>query len=105
MQPVEIMRATKDKPPASALITCPGADAVLDLVSEASLRRTGLFRMRAVENLIGKARRRLALSEMEQMALVGILTTQAWYLTFVDPRASLAGVGSQPWRPQYAIAV
>jgi asparagine synthase (glutamine-hydrolysing) len=47
-----------------------------DLLSEGELKRTGYFKAPAVAGLAAKARGGVALSEVDEMALVGILSTQ-----------------------------
>ena len=51
-------------------------DYIDELLSAESLRRTEYFRPGAVTGLVNKARTRDDLSEMDEMALVGILSTQ-----------------------------
>jgi asparagine synthase (glutamine-hydrolysing) len=53
-----------------------GLDYVDDLLSETALKRSGHFKAPAVAGLAAKARGGAALSEVEEMALVGILSTQ-----------------------------
>jgi len=54
-----------------------------DLLSEESLRETGIFIPRAAEKLLKKALAGNMTSEMEQMALMGIATTQLWHHLFI----------------------
>jgi len=51
-------------------------DYVVDLLSESAVRKAGLFEPQAVERLKQKALNGANLSEVEDMALVGILSTQ-----------------------------
>ncbi|HEB64304.1 MAG TPA: asparagine synthase (glutamine-hydrolyzing) [Chloroflexi bacterium] len=53
------------------------------LLSEAALRETGLFKPRAVAHLWEKANRQTRLGEVEEMALVGIISAQLTYHHFV----------------------
>ncbi len=57
---------------------------VADLVSEDSLRRAGYFDAKKVTHLVNKARRSKSLGERDNMAFVGILSTQAWHHLFVE---------------------
>jgi asparagine synthase (glutamine-hydrolysing) len=54
-----------------------------ELLSKETLRDSGLFKPQAVVQLIGKAKSGLRLSEVDNMALVGILSTQLIYQMFV----------------------
>ena len=63
----------------------PGAPAwVADLLGEDNLRRTGYFDPRKVGMLVSKARAGRAFAFRDNMALVGILSTQVWHHHFVD---------------------
>jgi asparagine synthase (glutamine-hydrolysing) len=62
-------------------------DFVGDLLSSASVKGSGYFNPRAVDQLVAKLRRGLPLGETDDMALAGILSTQLVHLQFVsDPR-------------------
>ena len=52
-----------------------GPDYVQELLSERVLKQTGIFNPLAVEKLVRKAQGQAQLSETEEMALVGILST------------------------------
>jgi asparagine synthase (glutamine-hydrolysing) len=58
------------------LTSAPGAEYVGDLLSPSAIRRSGLFNPAAVEKLVRKAGGEAQLSEVDEMALVGILSTQ-----------------------------
>jgi len=58
-------------------------DYVEDLLAEPSIRSTGLFEPQAVTRLTQKAKSGASLSEVEDMALVGILSTQLVDALFV----------------------
>jgi asparagine synthase (glutamine-hydrolysing) len=58
-------------------------DYVDELLSEAALRDAGLFSPAAVTRLVRKAQQSPRLSEMDEMALVGILSTQLVHHRFV----------------------
>jgi asparagine synthase (glutamine-hydrolysing) len=51
-------------------------DFVSDLLSESAIQASGLFEPRAVQMVYQKARNGAAMSEVEDMALVGILSAQ-----------------------------
>jgi asparagine synthase (glutamine-hydrolysing) len=53
-----------------------GMDYVSELLSPQNLRETGYFKPEAVEKLVAKAKGEGQLSEVDEMALVGILSTQ-----------------------------
>lgn len=59
-------------------------DYVLELISEQAVQKTALFKPDAVAQLIRKAQKSPRLSEMDDMALVGILSTQLVHHYFVD---------------------
>ena len=56
---------------------------VTDLLSEPSLRDSGYFNPEAVTSLVGKAQSGAKLSEVDDMALVGVLSTQLVHQQFV----------------------
>jgi asparagine synthase (glutamine-hydrolysing) len=58
--------------------------AVADLVSEHSVKKAGYFDPLKVSRLMNKARRSGTLGERDNMAFVGILSTQAWHHIFAD---------------------
>ncbi len=58
-------------------------DYVQELLSEDALRESGLFNPATVGQLARKAGQRIRLSEVDEMALVGILSTQLVYRLFV----------------------
>jgi asparagine synthase (glutamine-hydrolysing) len=67
-----------------------GADYVGELLSPSAIRRSGLFNPGAVEKLIRKAGGDGQLSEVDEMALVGILSTQLvdhWFVRRVGRQA------------------
>ena len=61
---------------------------IQDLLSDSALRRSGLFQPTAVRQLVGKATAvrssGVALSEVEEMALVGVLSAQSLHHQFVE---------------------
>ena len=54
-----------------------------DVLSEEALNRSGLFNPRAVAQLMGKAAGGAPLSEIDEMAVVGIISTQLVDYQFV----------------------
>jgi len=54
-----------------------------ELLSEENLKKTGIFSPQAAMKLLNKAKKENMSSEMEQMALMGIATTQLWYDLFI----------------------
>jgi asparagine synthase (glutamine-hydrolysing) len=55
-----------------------------DLVSPGNLVKSGYFDASKVTHLVNKARRIKTLGERDNMAFVGILSTQAWHHLFVE---------------------
>ena len=62
-------------------------DYVNDLLSESKLRNAGYFDPQKVQLLVRKARQGQAFAYRDNMALVGILSTQIWHHHFVDGHA------------------
>lgn len=60
------------------------ADYVEDLLSEKALNETGLFNPAAVSNLTGKIKQGRPVGETDDMALVGIISTQLVHHRFVQ---------------------
>jgi asparagine synthase (glutamine-hydrolysing) len=83
--PPEIWRRPK-RPYRAPIHRCffPDSPAYVDeLLGEPALRRSGLFKPAAVAQLVRKARTGVNLSEVEDMALAGILSTQLLHHRFV----------------------
>ena len=59
-------------------------DYVRELLSESALREAGLFDPAAVARLVRKARESVRLSEVDEMALVGILSAQLVHQCFIE---------------------
>jgi len=64
---------------------------VMDLLSENALRESGYFNPEAITSLVSKARSGAKLSEVDDMALVGVLSTQLVHQQFVKD-FTLAGL-------------
>ncbi|MBN1659121.1 MAG: asparagine synthase C-terminal domain-containing protein, partial [Anaerolineae bacterium] len=63
----------------------PGApEYVEELLSEPALRRSGIFEPEGVRQLKAKAQHSQQLSEMDSMALIGVISAQLVYHRFVD---------------------
>jgi asparagine synthase (glutamine-hydrolysing) len=60
------------------------ADYVLELLAPGAIRRTSLFRPQAVSQLVGKIQQNQPVSESDDMALAGILSTQLLHLQFIE---------------------
>jgi asparagine synthase (glutamine-hydrolysing) len=66
-----------------------------DALAPDTLREAGLFNVEAARKLYDKVRGGDSISEMEEMALLGIVTTQLWRDTFIRP-ATISETASQP---------
>ena len=62
----------------------PGMEYVEELLGDTQLRANRLFKPRAVEHLLGKFRKGQAIGMKDNMALVGILSTQLVVLQFIQ---------------------
>jgi asparagine synthase (glutamine-hydrolysing) len=71
-------------PDAAALFDSGAPGYVRELLSEEAIRRTGYFDPARVALLVKKARAGRAVGQKDNMALVGILSTQLWHHHFVD---------------------
>lgn len=84
--PAEVVARPKQpyRAPVSAAFCGPEApDYVDELLSPAALRAAGLFDPAAVGHLVAKCRSGRRLGELDDMALVGVLSAQLWHSTFV----------------------
>jgi asparagine synthase (glutamine-hydrolysing) len=66
-----------------------------DALAPDTLREVGLFNVEAARKLYEKVRGDDAVSEMDEMALLGIITTQLWHDTFIRP-ATTRDMTNQP---------
>ena len=85
--PASITSRTKQPyraPNAEALTAESGFDEMADLMSTESVRNAGYFDPGKVSMLLNKARRSKSLGERDNMAFVGILSTQAWHHLFIE---------------------
>ena len=70
-------------------------DYVEDALGEYAIKTAGYFEAGAVRKLMGKCRRNPTLGTRDNMALVGILSTQLWHRTFVEGTCRV-GAGISP---------
>ncbi len=86
MLPSNIWKRTKRPyraPIHRSFFTTAATDYVRDLLSERELASNGFFEPSAVSGLVRKAQSGLRMSEVDDMALVGILSTQLLYQRFI----------------------
>lgn len=84
--PQEILNRPKH-PYRAPIVSCllnPDLQAHQDALSQTSLNKTGLFDAAKVARLVEQLRRRPHPSEVDSMALAGILSTQLLYLQFIE---------------------
>ena len=97
--PNEIVQRPKQpyRAPIADSFLGPNAPAyVHQVLSEAEVRQAGIFLPEAVSRLIKKAASGRSLSETDNMALVGILSTQLVHQMFVQQFGERANVPIQP---------
>ncbi|HEY5910156.1 MAG TPA: asparagine synthase (glutamine-hydrolyzing) [Verrucomicrobiae bacterium] len=85
--PAEIWRRPKRpyrSPIQRSFFTKPTPDYVAELLSARSLNASGLFKPGAVDQLVRKIQQGNSLGETDEMALVGIISTQILHHQFVD---------------------
>jgi asparagine synthase (glutamine-hydrolysing) len=69
--------------PMQSIVKARASSYVDELLSLEVLREVGLFVPQSVQKLLEKVRKSEHVSEMDEMALCGIITTQLWHQTFV----------------------
>jgi asparagine synthase (glutamine-hydrolysing) len=69
--------------PTQSIVKAKASSYIDELLSVEILREVGLFIPESVQKLLERARKSEHMSEMDEMALCGIVTTQLWYQTFV----------------------
>ena len=69
--------------PMQSIVKARASSYIDELLSLEVLRAVGLFVPQSVQKLLEKVRKSEHVSEMDEMALCGIITTQLWYQTFV----------------------
>jgi asparagine synthase (glutamine-hydrolysing) len=69
--------------PMQSIVKAKASTYIDELLSVEILREVGLFVPQSVQKLLERARKSEHVSEMDEMALCGIVTTQLWYQTFV----------------------
>ncbi len=85
--PPSILRRHKQPyraPDAAAFLSGQSADYVNELTGRDALTRYGYFDPDKVEKLVAKLRRNPAAAARDNMALVGILSTQLWHAQFIE---------------------
>lgn len=90
--PSSILQRSKQPyraPNVEAFVAEAESSGMLDFLESSSVSRAGYFDSRKVDRLLNKARRSQSLGERDNMAFVGILSTQIWHHLFVS------GAGSQ----------
>lgn len=106
--PAEILKRYKQPyraPDIAAFFPGPPPDYVMELLSAEVLRRTGYFCPQKVGRLLEKVRAGRTVGAKDNMAFVGILSTQLWHHIFVDGhQASDRGPKSQGSDLQYSAA-
>lgn len=70
-------------PIASSFLSSPAREYALDLLSEEGIRQTGIFSFPSVQKLINKVSSGGLVTEMENMALAGIISTQILYHQYI----------------------
>lgn len=76
--------------PMQSIVKAKASSYVDELLSLEVLREVGLFVPQSVQKLLEKVRKSEHVSEMDEMALCGVITTQLWYQTFVKRSWSLS---------------
>jgi asparagine synthase (glutamine-hydrolysing) len=85
--PADVWRRSKQPyraPGASALLTASRAGYIDDLLAPSQLRHDAIFDEAAVQRLVRKCRERSSLSIADDMALVGIISTQLIVHRFIN---------------------
>lgn len=84
--PPAVLARTKQpyRSPDSAAFAVPGDDFVDEALSPASVQRAGYFDPQRVQLLLRKVRAGRAISQKDNMAFIGVLSTQVWHSLFVD---------------------
>jgi asparagine synthase (glutamine-hydrolysing) len=85
--------------PVQDIVRASASRYVDDMLSPEALRKVGLFAPESAQRLLQKVRKGASFSEMDEMALFGIITTQLWYQTFIHNRQPLPA--SEPLRAAY----
>ena len=74
---------TPYRAPVREIVRASASSVVDDALSPEALRDVGLFAPEPSQRLLAKVREGVRFSEMDEMALFGIITTQLWYQTFI----------------------
>lgn len=70
--------------PVQDIVRATTSEYVDDVLSPEALRSVGLFAPEMAQRLLNKIRSGVSFSEMDEMALFGIITTQMWYRMFIQ---------------------
>jgi asparagine synthase (glutamine-hydrolysing) len=70
-------------PIASSFLSSPSREYVMDLLSEHDINLAGMFSYNAVHKLINKISAETMVTEMENMALAGIISSQLIYHQYI----------------------
>lgn len=84
--PVSVLKRPKQAyraPIAGSFFTPPAPDYVMDLLSEKEIKNTGIFSFQPVQKLVKKITSGGLVTEMENMALAGIISTQLLYHQYI----------------------
>lgn len=71
-------------PIAAAFCNQDAPEYILEMLSEEKIRSYGIFDPLKVKTLIANSRKQNVMSEIDQMAITGILSTQLMYLMFIE---------------------
>lgn len=92
--PAEIANRPKVpyRAPVQDIVRAKTSSYVDEVLSERALRDTGLFVPESAQRVLAKVRDGQSFSEMDEMALFGIITTQLWHQTFIKKTATPVSV-------------
>lgn len=93
--PASIARRTKQpyRAPESQVFFGPAAAPVIEHLSRARIAQAGYFDAEFVERLVNKCRRLASTGFRDNLAFVGVLSTQLWHDAFVAKTGEAAGMG------------
>jgi asparagine synthase (glutamine-hydrolysing) len=84
--PASILKRPKQAyraPIAGSFLSSPSKEYVMDLLSEQGINLTGMFSSSAVQKLINKISSGEMVTEMENMSLAGLISTQILYHQYI----------------------
>ncbi len=85
--------------PMQSIVKAKTSTYIDELLSLEILREVGLFIPQSVQKLLERVRKSEHVSEMDEMALCGIVTTQLWYQTFVKRSFDVFAHENGSWVP------